>query len=71
MALTLQDKIECKQIAGKIVKEVLIEHVANCPHHQAFLISKAKVTGLIVGVVLASGVSGGTVAAAVMKFIVK
>lgn len=60
---------ECKEIAREIIKEVLKEHVKTCPHHQDYLISKARVFGIIIGVVFASGISSGTVVAIVMKIL--
>ena len=67
MALTEQDKIQCGVIAGQIIKEVLTDHVNNCPHHQAYLISRAKLMGVAVGVVVASGVTSGTAATIILK----
>ena len=61
------DNAECKEIARVIVTEVLKDHIRTCPHHQAYLISKARVFGMIVGVVIASGVSSGTAVAVIMK----
>ncbi len=60
---------ECKIIAIGIVKETLREHVKTCPWHQAFLITKARIAGVIFGIVLASGVTSGTVFAIAMKMI--
>ena len=68
MALNDGDKAECKEIAREIIREVLTQHIAACPHHQAYLVSKARVIGLIFGVILTSGISSGTVVAIVMKF---
>lgn len=67
MALTTGDKAEYKEIAREIIKEVLQEHIRFCPHHAAFELSKARVLGIIIGVVLASGVTSSTVAAIVIK----
>ena len=61
------DKAECKEIAREIVTEVLQVHINTCPHHTAYLISKARVFGMILGVVVASGVSSGTAVAVIMK----
>ncbi len=69
MSLTKQDKIEIDQRAERIIERVLQRHIDTCPHHQAYLISKAKVFGLICGVIFASGVSSGTMAAIIMNFI--
>lgn len=65
MALTEGDKAECKEIAREIVKEVLEQHIASCPHGLALIKSKTFVIGLFVG----SGViSGGSVAALLHAF---
>jgi hypothetical protein len=61
------DKSECKEIARAIVTEVLREHISTCPHHTAYLISKARVLGMILGIIIASGVSSGTAVAVIMK----
>ena len=45
----------------------MVEHIDLCPHHTAWLISRAKMIGLAIGVVLGSGVSSGTVVAVVMR----
>ena len=58
---------ECRQVAREIVKEVLELHVASCPHHQAYLISKARVFGMFLGVIAASSVSNGVVMTVVMQ----
>lgn len=58
---------ECKQIARVIVTEVLKAHIESCPHHTAYLISRARVIGIICGVILASGISSGTAVALIMK----
>jgi len=68
MALTSGDKAECKEIAREIVREVLAAHIKGCPHHQAWLVSKAKVIGIAIGVVVASGATSGTIATLIMKF---
>jgi len=69
MALTEQDRIECKEIAREIVRDVLYEHIQNCPHHQAYLINRARFIGMFLGVIAASGLSSGTVAAVLMNFL--
>ena len=65
--MTAGEKAECKLIAGAIIKEVLKEHIESCPHHQAYLISRARVVGLVIGVIFASGVTSGTAATIIMK----
>ncbi len=69
MSMSDGDKAECMLIARTIVKEVLGEHIRSCPHHQAYLISKAKVFGLICGIIVASGVTSGTMTAVIMKIL--
>jgi len=68
MALNAGDKAECKEIARLIVEKVLEVHIATCPHHQAFLVTKARMVGMALGIVVASGVSSGTVAAIILRF---
>ena len=65
--MTAGDRAEYKEIARAIVSEVLRAHIESCPHHQAYLISKARIFGMIVGVIIASGVSSGTAVAVIMK----
>jgi len=67
MALTDGDKAECKEIAREIVKEVLIEHVASCPHGRTILASKMFLTGMCVG----SGFAGGGLALGLAKLLMK
>ena len=69
MSLTQQDKIEIDQRAGRIVERVLTRHVETCPHHQSYLISRARVVGVMIGVILASGATSGTVATLILKFL--
>ncbi len=65
MSLTEQDRIECREIAREIVAEVLRIHIEHCPHHQAYLIGKARLIGIGLGIVLASSVGSGTAATVV------
>ncbi len=58
---------ECKVIARDIIEEVLKQHIETCPHHAAYLISKARVFGIIIGVIIASGVTSSAAAAIVFK----
>ena len=67
MPLTDQDKIECREIGRIIVQEVLTDHIANCPHHQSYLVSKARAFGVVCGIIVASGVTSGTVVTIIMK----
>ena len=69
MSLSDGDKAECMEISRAIVKEVLKEHIESCPHHRAFLISKARVIGIISGVIAASGITSGAVTAIIVKLI--
>jgi len=62
MTLSDGDKAECKEIARAIIKEVLIEHIASCPHGRTILASKMLLVGMCIGSGLASG---GTVYALV------
>ena len=55
MALNDGDKAECKEIARVIIKEVLTEHIAACPHGKTILASKMLLVGMCVGSGLASG----------------
>ena len=62
MALNDGDKAECKEIAREIVKEVLVEHVKMCPHGQFLRMAKARLIGIVIGVVVGTGsVSGLTI----------
>jgi len=65
MALTEGDKAECKEIARVIVKEVLVEHIASCPHGKTLLASKMFLFGICVG----SGFAGGSMALAIARVI--
>ena len=65
MALTEGDKAECKEIARQIIQEVLTVHIQICPHGKTILTSK----WLLIGVLVGSGASGGTLALAIMKLI--
>ncbi|HEG43242.1 MAG TPA: hypothetical protein ENH94_04245 [Phycisphaerales bacterium] len=62
MALNDGDKAECKEIAREIVKEVLVEHVKLCPHGQFLRIAKARIIGILIGVIVGTGgISGLTI----------
>jgi len=65
MALSEGDIAECKEIAREIIKEVLIEHIASCPHGKAILASKMLLIGMCVG----SGFASGSVVLALAKLI--
>jgi len=66
MALTEGDKAECKEIAREIIKEVLIEHIASCPHGKAILAGKMFLTGICIG----SGFAGGGLALGLAKLLI-
>ena len=58
MALNDGDKAECKEIAREIIKEVLLEHIASCPHGKTLLSSKWFLCGVCIGCSIAgSGIS--------------
>ncbi len=58
MALNEGDKAECKEIAREIIKEVLLEHIASCPHGKSLLVSKWFLVGVCIGCSIAgSGIS--------------
>jgi len=57
--MTHGEKAEIKEIAREIVKEVLLEHVASCPHGITMLKMRWMVAGIIVA---AAGSSAGTAA---------
>lgn len=65
MSLTEGDKAEIKEIARLIVKEVLKEHIASCPHGKTLLKSRMFLMGVCIG----SGFAGGGFALAVSKII--
>ena len=65
MALTDGDKAECKEIAREIVKEVMVEHIASCPHGKSLLASKMFLMGMSIG----SGAAGGGIALALARVI--
>jgi len=62
---------QCIEASRIIIREVLTEHIKTCPHHLAFMISRAKIIGVVIGMILASGISSGTAAALIMKVFVK
>jgi len=65
--MTQQEKAEIREISREIVKEVLREHIKTCPHHQLFLITKAKFIGIAIGIIIASGVTSGTATSMAVK----
>ena len=71
MSLTVKEEELIALRTDKIVTDVtgrlLATHIKNCPHHQAYLVSKARMIGLAIGIVIASGVSSGTIVTILMK----
>ena len=67
MALTEGDKAECKEIAREIIKEVLTEHIAGCPHGIAMRVNKAYIIGVCVG----SGIIGSGITLSLAQVIMK
>lgn len=65
MSLTPDEKLECKEIAREIVKEVLIQHIDACPHGKSLW----RYICLSVGIALGSGVASGSVVAAMIKLL--
>ena len=69
MALSEGDKNTCKEIAREIIKEVLIVHITSCPHGKTILASKMLLVGMCIGSGLASGLVGGSVVVALVRFV--
>ena len=65
MPLSKSDIAECKEIAREIIKEVLKEHIASCPHGKTLLVSKWFMAGCFIG----SGAMGGGVSAVIIKLL--
>ena len=63
--MTHEDTLECREIARAIVKEVLTEHIINCPCGITLAKQKAFLVGLCVG----SGFAGGGLALAAARMI--
>ena len=57
MTLDDGDRAECKELAREIVKEVMVLHIASCPHGQLLRRSKAWLVGLSAGIGVSSGAS--------------
>ena len=62
--MTPGDKAECKEIAREIVKEVLKEHIASCPHGKALLVSK----WVLITIAIAGPLAGSGLGAIIVKF---
>jgi len=65
MALSEGDKNTCRELAREIIKEVLILHIAACPHGKSILASKMLLVGMCIG----SGVASGGVVFGLVKLI--
>lgn len=63
MSMTPGEKAEVKEMAREIVKEVLAEHVAACPHGQKLMRMNAAAIGIGVG----SGLGSSGLLFAVLK----
>jgi len=61
------DRIElyAGKVAEKICEKVLLIHIQTCPHGKSVVVAKA----FLVGALVATGVAGGGVGAALMKFL--
>ena len=55
MAFDEGDKAQCMEIARTIVKEVMAQHIAACPHGQLIRRSKAWLLGCSAGIGVSSG----------------
>ena len=65
--LTEGDKAMCAEIAREIVKEVLKEHIASCPHGMTLLKSKSFIIGCIFASGICGGLGGGGLVAILLK----
>ncbi len=67
MALTKEDKdwikLLARDVAFKVNKEVLVTHIASCPHGQKMVVGKWLIVGIFVGCAVASGLGAGGVIA--------
>lgn len=60
-------KLISREVAFKVNKEVLAEHIKTCPHGKSILITKC----LLVGVCIGSGLISSGVAIAVARLIIR
>lgn len=67
MSLSAGDKAEIKETARELVKEVLKEHIAMCPHGLKIVKNKMFLMGMMIGVGLGSGAIGGGVVIAIAR----
>ncbi len=67
MTLSKQDqdwvKLLVRDVAFRVNKEVMISHIASCPHGQKLLFGKWLIVGIFVGCAVASGLGAGGVLA--------
>ena len=67
MALSEQDrewiKLLAKDVAFEVNKEVMISHIASCPHGQKMIVGRWLVGGVFVGCAISSGLGAGGVLA--------
>lgn len=70
MGLTEQDKIECKDIAYRIIKEVMAEHIQTCPHGIAMKYNKRMIAATVIGLLLGSGIINGSIFLAAIKLLI-
>lgn len=66
-SLTEGDKAMCAEIAREIVKEVLKEHIASCPHGMTLMKSKSFIIGCIFASGICGGLGGGGLVAIILK----
>ena len=71
MALDEGDKAICGEIAERIIekvmKRIMPQHVASCPHGKTMLKNKMFLVGCIVGTSIAGGAGGASVVIAFVK----
>ena len=58
MPLSEGDKNTCRELAREIIREVMTEHIASCPHGRLVRASKFLLIGLLIG---SGAISGGLV----------
>lgn len=64
-----------KALVGKIAAEMYVQllkiHIENCPHHQAYILMKAKVMWFLIGAFLLSGGTSGVAVGILIKIMGK
>jgi len=63
------DKAIIMEIAREINKEVLLEHIASCPHGKLMVKNKMFLVGCTVGISLAGGVGGAGIVMAFARMV--